>query len=132
MIESGWARLAWDVFQGAVLVGLAYTQWVRSPGRGAHRAVDALADRVAAAEGRLIQAEAHRAAGLPPAVCQEHLARVARLEARMEAAPSIDDLGRIHARIDDVDRRLSTMGGEMAGMTRALSRIETYLMEHGR
>lgn len=56
--------------------------------------------------------------------------RLIALEARIENAPTHDDLAGIHEKINSVAREISQLTGNVAGMSRLLNSIDDYLRTH--
>lgn len=61
-----------------------------------------------------------------------HSSRLAKVEARMELLPDHDDLGGLHERINDMNRGLSTLSGELSGVKTTLNLIHQHLLSGGK
>jgi len=57
-----------------------------------------------------------------------HGNRLTRIEAKQETAPSRADVGRIHARIDGVDKAVSSLDGKFERVANTLDLIHSYLL----
>lgn len=60
-----------------------------------------------------------------------HGDRLTRLEVHAGAAPTHDDLKRLHQRLDIMNGELQGMRGEFAAAGRTLNLIHEYLLNHG-
>lgn len=58
----------------------------------------------------------------------EHSDRLARLEQDNKHAPTLEDLGRLHQRIDDVAGAIKHIEGHTAAQTRTLDLIHQHLL----
>lgn len=57
--------------------------------------------------------------------------RLSRVEAKVDQLPSHEDIGDLHARINDVARGMNTMSGEMSGIKTTLNLIHQHLLNGG-
>ncbi|MBN3779950.1 hypothetical protein G3O06_20650 [Burkholderia sp. Ac-20345] len=57
-----------------------------------------------------------------------HSERLARLEAAAEHAPTHDDIGKLHGRIDDIAQGVGVLTGEVKGARSTLTLIEQHLL----
>lgn len=60
-----------------------------------------------------------------------HADRLTRLEVHAGAAPTHDDLNRLHQRLDVINGELKGLTGESAAARRTLDLIHDYLLNHG-
>lgn len=59
----------------------------------------------------------------------DHGERIAKLEARVEKAPTHDDLAKLHEKINEVSACVNRLEGEFIGASRTLQLIHETLME---
>lgn len=62
----------------------------------------------------------------------DHAVRIARLEERAENAPTHDDLGELHEKINGVNEHLKTMSGEFTSFKGLLITIHDYILKGGK
>lgn len=87
---------------------------------------DGLSDRLVRLEER------QRAAPTASALhCSGHAERLATVERAMEAAPSVDDLARIHRRIDVIADDVSGLAGEFKQANKTLDMIHEHMLLSG-
>lgn len=60
-----------------------------------------------------------------------HTDRLTALEVRAGAAPTHDDLKRLHQRLDNMNGELKELRGEFQSAGRTLNMIHDYLLNHG-
>lgn len=61
----------------------------------------------------------------------DHAERLSRLETQSEQAPTHDDLGNLHDRINDLAKSVNTLTGEFAGVKNVLGLIHQHLLTNG-
>ncbi|HJW23793.1 MAG TPA: hypothetical protein VJ576_02755 [Rhodocyclaceae bacterium] len=58
--------------------------------------------------------------------------RIGRLETQVNAAPTHDDLGELHEKINDVAESVGTLAGEFKGANHTLQLIHQFLLQGGK
>lgn len=61
-----------------------------------------------------------------------HAERISRLEERAAHAPTHDDLGELHEKINGVNDHLKTMSGEFSSFKGLLTTIHDYILNGGK
>ncbi|MDO8933543.1 MAG: hypothetical protein Q7U97_14210 [Rhodocyclaceae bacterium] len=61
-----------------------------------------------------------------------HVEQIAKLEKGAGDAPTHDDLGRLHEKINDVGKGVSHLAGEMTGVKNLLNTINEHLLRGGK
>lgn len=62
----------------------------------------------------------------------DHADRIARLEERAKHAPTHDDLGELHEKINSVNEHLKTLSGEFTTYKGLLNAIHDFIMKGGK
>lgn len=59
----------------------------------------------------------------------DHATRIAKLEVTASAAPTHDDLGDLHEKVNTVDTKVSQLDGKLDGVNNLLHTIHQYLLD---
>lgn len=62
----------------------------------------------------------------------DHAERITALEARAESAPTHEDLGGIHSKINEVSDQCAALAGEFKGVRSLLTTIHEHLLRSGK
>ena len=87
--------------------------------------------QIAGHSDRLARVEA-TADAFDAGACPKHGERLAKLESMVAAAPSHDDLGEIHDKVNGIADAVSSLRGEFSGVKGLLSVIHQHLMDRSK
>lgn len=138
MLELDWYRLGVDVGQfvvtGAVGLYVWFVQREQVRREALQRLESDVDTRLDDIVTRLTKIEGHTAQAPSWQACAAQHTRIAVLEQSMREGVKSADVGRVHARIDEVAEGLAGLRGELTGMQRLLHAIDQHLranVHHG-
>ncbi|MDT8428506.1 MAG: DUF2730 family protein [Pseudomonadales bacterium] len=107
-IDWGVARFAFDVLQVLFMAGVSVYVWWTGRTKATQAAIDAAHERMGTIDRRLDG-----------------------IEGEIKHLPGHNDLAEIYRKVNDVDKTLSKLSGELTGINRTLNLINDYLLNQG-
>lgn len=129
--DPSWWQLSWDIAQftltGIVAVYVYWSNREQVRREALARLEDDVDTRLEALSTCLHKIEARLETQPTWSKCSMHEQRVAVLEEAFKGAIKSADLGRVHARIDEIDKGLAELRGEVKASTHLLQTIDNHL-----
>lgn len=141
MIDPDWAKLGLESISLAGTVIVGSVAWWLGHTRARRAALDAVRDHleaeIAAARATIARLSErvtvleHQTADIGAIALRvaEHQAVLARLEARLDGAPTSEALGRVHARIDTTQAELHELRGRSGAYQHITELMQRHLTE---